>query len=217
MSSIKLAALVGLVAVLSAVANADTIVQVPTGSFSGATNQNQALSKVVVGGTNVVINTFGVYGQAQVAGNLKWVIFDAASPSAPVYVSPAQAVAARPGTFATMAQWYDSPEMSFTLLAGHTYAMGVMADKVGTGTFYWGNTYSAFGGGATVSGGGLSLPFMQALCNSGLSGGVLAGTPSLYTADNSNRYQMSLRIVPEPATLGLLITGGIFALRKRRA
>ena len=28
--------------------------------------------------------------------------------------------------------------MNFNLLAGHTYAMGVVSDKVGGSTFYWG-------------------------------------------------------------------------------
>jgi hypothetical protein len=209
-----------LVTILSGTAAADIIVENQQVSYLGVTNQNQPLAKVVVGASDVAINGFGVYGQAQVNGNLKWVIFDSTSLAAPVYLSAAQAVTGTPGTFAANAQWYDSPEIAFTLLAGHTYAMGVMADKVGSSTFYWGSSYdSPFGAPPTVSGGGLSLPGMQSLCNSGLSGGSFVNTPYLYFINNSSRRQMSLRVsndVPEPATLGLLVLGGGVALIRRR-
>ena len=185
----------------------------------GVTNQNQALTKVVVGPSDVHITSFGVYGQARANGNLKWVIFDSTNLTAPVYTSSLQAVTAAPGTFAANATWYDCPPMSFTLLANHSYAMGAISDQVGTNTFYWGSTYSAFGGGSTVNGGGLSLPFMQSLCNSGLVGGNFTNTPTLYTVNNSNRYQMAFHAsVPEPATIAVLAAGCLgMAVRRYRS
>jgi hypothetical protein len=181
----------------------------------GVTSQNQPLAKVVVGASNVEIGSFGVYGQAQVAGNLKWLIFDSTQLSSPVFISAAQAVSARPGAFAANAQWYDSPTMNFTLLAGHTYAMGVISDQY---TFRWGSSAdSPFGPGPSITGGGLTLEFMQSLVN-----GVFVGTPTLYTVNNSNRRETSLRVsspepVPIPGAVWLLGSGllGLVGLRRR--
>ena len=206
-------------------AAAGIIVENQQVTYMGVTSQNQPLAKVVVGVSDVVIGGFGVYGQAKLDGNLRWLIFDSLNLSAPVYLSAVQAVTGNPGTFAENAQWYDSPVINFTLLAGHTYAMGVVADKVGgtpylADSFLWGaSNDSPFGAPPTVSGGGLSLPGMQSLCNSGLVGGVFANTPYIYYIDNSNRRQMSLRVMdtlPEPATMSLLGLGGLTLLRGRR-
>ena len=118
-----------------------------------------------------------------------------------MYQSVAQAVAGRPGSFATQAMWYESPAMNFNLLAGHTYAMGVVSDKVGGSTFYWGaspdtpfSPYPTTTANRLLSAG----PHMQALDNSGLVNGSFSATPSLYTVDNSNRRKMSLHIAPVP-------------------
>ena len=189
--------------------------------------QNQALAKVVVGASDVIIGSFGVYGQAQVNTNVKWLIFDSTQTSSPVYISAAQTESGNPGTFAAKAQWYDSPTISgnFTLLAGHTYAMGLIADQVGTNTFRWGSTYSAFGGGTSTTDGGLTLQSMQALDNSGLVGGAFTSTPTLYSVNNSNRYEMSLRVfspaaspVPIPPTALLFGSGlvGLAGLGRKR-
>jgi hypothetical protein len=191
-------------------------------TFMGVTNQNQPLAKVVVGSSNVTIGGFGVYGQAQVAGNVKWLIFDPALATPLVYLSGAQAVAARSGTFASQAMWYDSPAINFTLQAGHTYAMGLIADQVGTNTFRWGSSAdNPFGPYPTTTANGLSLPFMQALDNSGVVSGAFTNTPTLYTVNNSNRRMMSLHIsapIPEPAEWTMLIAGllviGLIAHRR---
>jgi len=195
----------------SAAAHSAPLIEYQGTSFIGATNQNEPLAKVVVGTSSVTIGGFGVYGQAQAAGNVEWVIFDSTQLSSPVFTSAAQQVSARPGTFASQATWYDSPAMNFTLLAGHTYAIGLIADKVGTGTFNWGaSPDSPFGGTAPPPANGLTLSFMQALSNAGVVNGSFTSTPTLYTVNNSNRREMSLHIsapVPEPAEWTMLIAG----------
>ena len=219
MNAIKTTVMISLVAILNGTATAAIITQYQGTSYKGMSNQNEVLAKVIVGTTNVLINGFGVYGQAQVAGNLKWVIFESTQTTSPVYLSLAEGVTGNPGTFATKAKWYDSPAISYTLLANHTYAMGVLSDQVGTNTFNWGSSdYSPFGGTPTVTGGGLSMPFMEALSNSGVSSGAFTSTPTLYTVNNSGSYETSLRVsVPEPATL-LSLGGGLslMLLRRRR-
>jgi hypothetical protein len=70
-----------------------------------------------------------VFGQAQQNTNLRWVIFDSLQSSDPVWISPSQLVSGRPGSFATRAIWYDSPAINFTLMSGHTYAIGVFYDR----------------------------------------------------------------------------------------
>jgi hypothetical protein len=207
-------------------ASADLLVEYQGTSYLGATNQNQPLAKVVVGTSDVIIGSFGVYGQAQANTNLKWVIFDSTQLSSPVYLSAALAVPGTSGTFADVAQWYDSPELNFTLLAGHTYAMGLIADEVGASTFNWGaSPDTPFGPYPSVVGGGLTLPFMQALDNSGLVSGEFTNTPTLYTVNNSNRRDMSLRVfspeaapVPIPPTVLLLGSGlvGLAGLGRKR-
>ena len=200
-------------------ASADLLVQYQGTSYIGVTNQNQPLAKVVVGPADVAIGSFGVYGQAVVNTNIKWLIFDSTQLSSPVYLSAAQAVPGDPGTFAAEAQWYDSPELSFTLLAGHTYAMGLIDDQVGTNSFRWGaSPDNPFGPYPSTSGGGLTLAFMQSLDNSGLVSGAFTNTPYLYTVNNSNRREMSLEIfsptppaVPIPPT-ALLFGSGLLGL-----
>jgi hypothetical protein len=192
-------------------------------SFTGTSNQ--PLAKVVVGAADVAIGSFGVYGQAQVAGNVKWLIFDSLQLSSPVYLSAAQAVAGNPGTFAAEAQWYDSPELDFTLLAGHTYAMGLIADQVST--FRWGSSPDTpFGPWPSIVGDGLTLPFTQKLDNSGVVSGVFTNTPTLYAPyADSSRSHPSLRVfspapppVPVPPTVLLLGSGlvGLLGLGRRR-
>ena len=194
--------------VLSSSAGAGILIENQQTDFVGAPGQFQPLTKVVVGGTSVPITGFGVYGQTQFDGNLKWIIFDSVQLTSPAYLSPAQAVAGNPGTFSSEAQWYDITNIDFTLLANHTYAMGLIADQVGTNTFRWGaSPDNPPGPPPTISANGLSLPFMQTRDNSGLVGGIFTDTPTVLLLDFTSRRQMSLRIfgsdkgdVPEPAS-----------------
>jgi hypothetical protein len=201
-------------------ASADLLVSYQGNTPLGTTGGNEFLAKVVVGGDNVDIGSFGVYGQARVDGNVKWLIFDVTQLTSPVYLSAAQAVSGNPGAFADEAQWYDSPEITggFTLLAGHTYAMGLIADRVGTNTFYWGDAgYNPFGGWPATTGGGLTVDD-QYLDNSGVVGGVFTNTPTLYNIGADTRFKASLRVFsPEPPAVpvppsALLLGSGILGL-----
>ena len=218
----------GIAAAHSNFANAAILIQNQQTSFITSTG-NEPLTKVLVGGADVPITGFGVFGQAQTAGNLKWVIFDSTRLTSPVFLSPAQAVAANPGVFADHAQWFDLTNISFTLLAGHTYAMGLISDRFGSTGFRWGASPDNLTGPyPTISANGLSLPFMQSLDNSGVIGGTFTNTPNILQIDRTNRRQMSLRIfgsddvgtVPEPASLILWSVLGLiglaFAARKGR-
>jgi hypothetical protein len=202
-------------------AEAAILIQNQQTDFITAANRNEPLTKVVVGASDVAISGFGVYGQSQIAGNLKWIIFDANQPTSPVFLSPAQAVAANPGAFADHAQWFDLTSISFTLLAGHTYAMGLISDQFGTNGFRWGASPDNLSGPyPTIAANGLSLPFMQSLDNSGVIGGTFTNTPNILLIDRTNRRQMDLRIfgpdsggsVPEPASLILWSVLGLIGL-----
>jgi hypothetical protein len=207
----------GAIIAMAGTAYADLIIEKTQTSSMGVTNQNQAMATVVVGAADVPIGKFGIYGQAQVNGNIKWIIFDNLNHSAPVYLSALQPVTGTPGAFSANAKWFDSPEINFTLLAGHTYAMGVIADQVGTNTFRWASSPdNPFGPWPTTTANGLSLPFNHSLVNSGLSSGVFVNTPTLYTVTNSNRSQHSFRAyspveVPEPSML-IMLSMGVVAL-----
>jgi hypothetical protein len=173
----------------------------------------------------VAIGSLGVFGQAQSAGNVKWVIFDSLQPATPLYLSGAQSVPANPGAFATQATWYDSPAFNLTLLAGRTYAMGLIAQAVGANGFRWGvewTTNLMDGGGPSVDSNGVSLPFVS---SSGSVGSLALDNPSLTTLDATSYYRTSLRIfeatppVPEPAEWTMLAAGlfvlGFIAHRRR--
>jgi hypothetical protein len=99
---------------------------------------------LTVGPADVTITGFGTYGRMRADGNLRFVIFVAADRSAPVFDSGPVATAA-----AAAAGWYDSPDLSFTLLAGTEYRLGVIADQ----DF----TYTWDARGPTVTAGGLTL------------------------------------------------------------
>jgi hypothetical protein len=133
-------------------------------------------------------------------------------------------------------QWYNSPAMSFTLLANHSYGIGLLYDKVNTNGFQVGQTFSSnfppSYGGPSIVGNGLTMPFMAALadagvCTSGDVGPCTSGTvtfdsaPDLLNIANSAQSMKSLQIfaVPEPAEWTMLVTGllaiGFIAHRRK--
>jgi hypothetical protein len=197
------------VAFLCGTASGTILIENQQTDFLGVGNRNQPLAKVVVGAADVPITGFGVFGQAQVAGNLKWIIFDSTQLTSPVYLSPAMGISGDPGAFSEQAKWHDSPAIDFTLLAGHSYAIGVISDQIGANGFRWGaspdNTSGPY---PSVTASGLDLPFMESLVNSGVQSGVFSSTPNLLQLNYTTRRQISLRIegpgdatVPEPGSV----------------
>jgi hypothetical protein len=85
------------------------------------------LSEVTVGASDVAITGFGTKGTAFGDQSIEFVIFAGeGSGLSPVYSS---------GILAALSsgdQWFDSPDLSFTMLAGHTYQMGLVA-----GGLFW--------------------------------------------------------------------------------
>jgi hypothetical protein len=197
---------------------------------------NQILSRVVVGPSAVTIGGFGVYGKARADGNIKFIIFDAGpAPTQPRYISNAQSVQAT-----TNLTWYDlaDPTYTYTLKAGQSYGMGLIADRANSSSnsFQWAVGYnSGFGGDprTNTTANGLTLPWgfssaaqwLTLNAVTGCTNGVCSfgSNPTLFQ-DTSNTYKPSLHIyaVPEPAewmmlVAGLLTIGFIAARRNRNA
>lgn len=222
-------ATVALTTVMAAV-NAQVLVEHQGTSYRTGSDTFAPLADVLVGAADVRIGGFGVYGQTSVPANVRWVVFDAASPKSPTLLSSIQAIEAEPGSFATAARWHDSPTLDLTLQAGHRYAIGVISDTLGPAGFRWGVSVTQRrygGGGPEIGAHGLSLSFSTALANAGLAGSFYS-TPAIYTFDRadplewSNAIQPSLRImmpVREPHEWGMLLSGlslvGLIARRRK--
>jgi hypothetical protein len=180
----------------------------------------QPIADVVVGESNKFIGGFGVYGRAETADKIRWVIFDNdvllwQSGSSPV----------TPNSGAT---WYDV-DYPTMLEAGHTYTLGVQANNL----FAWGwNPESAEGFGP-IGGDGLVIqPHTVAMLT------LVDGNPGNdFVADSSavlmrgweaSGDQVSVRVfdvagvpaIPEPAEWSMLLAGllvmGFVANRRRR-
>lgn len=204
--------------IIAATADAQTLFEHQGTSYRTQSDMFAPLAEVVVGGEDVQIGGFGVYGQAAAPANVRWVIFDSIAPRSPAFLSPIHALPEEAGSFAAAASWHDSPGMEFTLLANHRYAMGILSDRLGKNGFRWGVSVAPGqpgGGGPAASAGQFSVPSGAALANAGLSGSFYS-TPYVYTFNGadplqwSNTIQPSLRImapVAEPAEWALLLSG----------
>jgi len=174
----------------------------------------QPIAEVVVGSSNVNMGGFGVYGAAEAAGQVKWVVFDGLNL---VYQSGAASVSQQ------SARWYDSPAMSLTLASGHTYSMGLVASNM----FAWGRNEEPI---SPISGGGLTINAFESISNPTFStSGNFAGDPILIPEYGVPYYQGSVRVfdtgggvpaIPEPSEWAMLLAGlmvvGFVAKRQRR-
>ncbi len=162
------------------------------------------LNILTVGPANVEISGFGTFGRLNEAGNLKWVIFGNTEGSSPLFSTAPIAATASPDNI-----WYDSPAISFTLLANTTYQLGLMSDQ-----FF---TYNWDFPGVTVSQGGLTqLQFDD--INDSNGNAFEFGSPVL---GGGGAVVNSLRVfaVPEPSSVASLLGGGVclaFGVWRRR-
>jgi hypothetical protein len=185
----------------------------------GFFSEFQPMTEVLVGGSNVNIGGFGVYGQAEnTSGSLRWIVFDGSSL---IYQSGTQ------GITSGGAKWYDSPTLSLTLEAGHTYSMGLIA----TDMFAWGRNVEPV---SAITQNGLTINAFEGLVQVPNTipegGGTFAGDP-IYSSDwgGVDYFQGSVRIlsaggavppIPEPAEWTMLLAGlmvvAFVANRQRR-
>jgi hypothetical protein len=203
-------------------ASASVLVQNQGSTFFSMTefsffSEFQPIAEVVSGG-NVNIGGFGVYGQAEAAGSIKYVVFDGSSL---IYQSGIQ------GVSTGGARWFDSPAMSLTLTAGHTYSMGVIASNM----FAWGRNAEPV---SPITANGLTINAFEGLVQAPNTilegGGTFAGDP-IYASDwgGVNYFQGSVRVfdagggvppIPEPSEWAMLLAGlmvvGFVAKRQRR-
>lgn len=185
----------------------ENLTNINSGSVTNETRNAESgiLSRIEVGGSNVDIDQFGVFGKQVSAGNVKFAIFTETGSN--VYLSGAIAEAA-----GSVLQWYDSPSFTLTLLANTAYYVGLISDQ--SFTYHW-----AIGVGA-VSANGLTSPASGPL---GSNGNVdTFANPELVsfgTVQNAVRLFGPSTNVPEPVTIALLGAGLAavgFIRRKRR-
>jgi hypothetical protein len=189
------------------------------GYLASSTGENQPLAKVEVGGSNVQIGGFGVYGRASTAMNIGFVIFDLNDLQNPAFLSGPQQVGASPSS-----TWY-SINAPFTMLSGHTYAMGVVADT--RTAFGWAN--GAFMTPTPTVSNGLTLlsqtagvkvgacstggQFGGAWCNAGSSATLQSFLTEPYpdvfntTIGPQNKLSLQIAPVPEPSEYAMLLVG----------
>ena len=135
------------------------LISTNTSSFYSMTGfqEYQPIADLVVNNTNVSVNYFSVYGQATGAAHLNWLLFDVTSGTlADDYTIQSTWQSGVQLVGASSAHWYDSPILPSqysTLLANHTYSLGIVADA----NFSWGKNIV----GTDVAVGELTIPFMM--------------------------------------------------------
>ena len=80
------------------------------------------LSQIIVGGNDVEIGGFGVWGDQTGNGNIKFAIFEQVGFNR-IYVSDAI------GQGLASDQWFDSPDFNLLLTANTTYYFGLISDQ----------------------------------------------------------------------------------------
>ena len=212
-----------------ATAQAAPLLEYQASAFGQSAGENQQLAKVQVGAADVQIGGFGIYGRAASQMNIGFVIFDLNDLQNPAFLSSPQQVSA-----SAAPTWY-SINAPFTLLSGHQYAMGVVADKISS--FSWGSGAAS----EVTTSGGLTLlnntvGVKAGACSGGSFGGgaicqnsaptlssFLTGTyPDVFNTTLSATNKMSLQIapVPEPSEWAMLMAGlaviGVIGSRRKR-
>ncbi len=207
---LPLATVVSVVVMSAGAANAGFIISttVPANvdEIRVAGNSNGGITTAVdVGGSNVTINSFGVFGQQLANGNLKFLIFGPSNRSTPLYDSGSISTAV---VVAAVNQWYDAPAFSFTLIANTSYRIGVISDQ--DFNYNWGF-------GPQVTGGGLTLP-SNANGNTGSSYANPVNLRNGGTIQQSFRaFQGDVTATPLPPTVFLAAgMAGLFGLRSLR-
>jgi hypothetical protein len=176
----------------------------------GVPSPFQPLADVVVGDADKSIGGFGVYGAAEAAGEIRFVVFDNGTL---LWQSAAREVSAGSATWHDIA--YTDP-----LLQGHTYTMGLLASNV----FAWGQNTDVDEGFGPIGANGLQIMPYQAAALLDEQAGFLSD-PSL--SFNLSGYQTSVRVfdidgvppIPEPAEWSMLLAGLLvvaFVANRRR-
>jgi hypothetical protein len=177
----------------------------------GAFSTFQPLADVaVIGSSNVSIGGFGVYGAAEAAGKIRYVIFDNDSL---LWQSGSYDVAVG------SAGWYDVSYPT-TLASGHTYTMGVVANNL----FAWGRNSVSDEGFGPIGGNGLEIRAPQTFAQLDLvQGDDFVGDPLVLRGFELFGDQTSVRVlapIPEPSEWSMLLAGllviGFVANRRRR-
>jgi hypothetical protein len=165
----------------------------------------QPVADVVVGDSDVSIGGFGVYGAAEAAGKISWVMFQNDS-----LLWQSGSYDVLPGA----ARWYDVG-YSTTLVSGNTYTMGVLANNM----FAWGQNTDSDEVFGSIGGNGVLIMPHQTFAQLDLpeQGADFAGDPSVLRVFERSGYQTSVRVfdaagaapppIPEPAEWSMLLAG----------
>jgi hypothetical protein len=138
------------------------------------------------------ISDFQILNRMNSAGNLKFLIFDDAT-SALLYSSPAIPFPSDNGSFT----WKTSPTINFTLLAGHKYDIGSIADVAADYPFEFGR-------------GSFTQHFITSSdANANFSGFAIPTLSGHAAADIPLRLEVNAAVVPEPTSLILFGTGSL--------